>query len=304
MNSAPVISVIIANYNTRALLQDCLESLRKAAPERSHEVLVVDDASADGSADMVRASFPDVKLFVNRQNSGYARSNNHAIAESRGRFVYLLNSDTEVGAGALDDLAAFLESHPDVGAVGSALYNIDGTVQAAVKSLPTVRSAFFGKRSWLARWFPGAKGTQAELLHWRVADGKPFEAGYVSSASIMMPRDVVDQVGDLDTRLWYFIDADYCKRIWDVGRSVYCVPSAKVLHKEHLGGTLAGRRTRFRSVWRFHYGAYTFFRRHSGWRWWHPVSALIVVGVGLRLALSLLLQGYKELVGAERKTYG
>jgi GT2 family glycosyltransferase len=300
----PVISVIVASYNTRELLSRCLASLYQARGERPFEVLVMDDASSDGSPEMVRERFPQVRLFVNTKNSGYGYSNNLGIAKSRGRFVYLLNSDTEVSPGALDHLAAFLETHPDAGAVGSALYNSDGSVQASVKSLPTVRSAFFGKRSWLARWFPRFGATRSELLNWRVDAGVPFQAGYVSSASIMMPRDVVERVGDLDPRLWYFIDADYCRRIWDIGRSVYCVPAAKVLHVEHLGGTLAGWKQRFRSVWRFHYGAYTFFRRHSGWAGWHPVTILIVVGVAIRFVLALSLQAVKELTGVEQEVYG
>src|SRR5688572_8211888 len=301
---APVISVIIPSYNTRELLSRCLSSIYSAPSDRTFEVFVIDDASSDGSPEMVRERFPQVQLIVNSQNRGYAYSNNLGIAKSRGRFVYLLNSDTEVHPGALDHLASFLETHPDVGAVGSALYNSDGSVQASVKSLPTVRSAFFGKRSWLARWFPRFSAIRSELLNWRVETGIPFEAGYVSSASIMMPRDVVERVGDLDTRLWYFIDADYCRRIWDIGRSVYCVPAAKVLHVEHLGGTLAGWKQRFRSMWRFHYGAYVYFRRHSGWAAWHPVTALIVLGIAARFVLSFVVQTIKEITGVEREVYG
>lgn len=300
----PIISIIIANYNTRELVSRCLASIYDNPPERAFEVYVVDDGSTDGSVEMVRTSFPQVHLIANRENRGYAYSNNLAMSMSQGRFIYLLNSDTEVYPGALDHLANFLESHPEVGAVGSALYNSDGSVQASVKRLPTVRSAFFGKRSWLARWFPRLSATRSELLNWRVADGTPFQAGYVSSASIMMPRDVVERVGDLDTRLWYFIDADYCQRIWNVGRSVYCVPEAKVLHVEHLGGTLAGSRQRFRSVCRFHYGAFVFFRRHSGWAAWHPVTAMIVTAIAARFVLALGLQTVKEVTGVERKTYG
>lgn len=300
----PVISVIIASYNTRELLSRCLDSIYRIPCDRAAEVFVMDDASSDGSPEMVRERFPQVQLIVNRENRGYAYSNNLGIAKSRGRFVYLLNSDTEVHPGALDHLASFLETHPDVGAVGSALYNGDGSVQASVKSLPTIRSAFFGKRSWLARWFPRFSATRSELLNWRVETGTPFQAGYVSSASIMMPRDVVARVGDLDTRLWYFIDADYCKRIGDIGRSVYCVPAAKVLHVEHLGGTLAGWKQRFRSMWRFHYGAYIFFRRHSGWAGWHPVTMVIILGIAARFVLSIALQTIKELTGVEREVYG
>ena len=300
----PAISVIIASYNTRELLSRCLASIYSAPPGFSCEVMVVDDSSSDRSPEMVRDRFPQVRLIVNSQNRGYAYSNNLAMAQSRGRFIYLLNSDTEMFPGALDAMASFLEEHPDVGAVGSALYNGDGSVQASVKSLPRIRSAFFGKRSWLARWFPQFSATKSELLNWRIDAGTPFQAGYVSSASIMMPREVVARVGDLDTRLWYFIDADYCTRIWNIGRSVYCVPAAKVLHVEHLGGTLAGWKQRFRSMWRFHYGAYIYFRKHSGWASWHPVTLLIVLGIAARFVLSFAGQAIKEVTGAEREVYG
>ena len=300
----PVISVIIPSYNTRELLARCLASIYSTPSDRPFEVLVIDDASKDGSPAMVRDRFPQVRLIVNEENRGYARSNNLAIVASQGRFVYLLNSDTELSPGALDHLAGFLETHPTAGAAGSALYNSDGSVQASVKSLPTIRSAFFGKRSWLARWFPRFSPIRSELLNWRVELGTPFEAGYVSSASIMIPRDVVTRVGDLDVRLWYFIDADYCKRIWDVGRSVHCVPAAKVLHVEHLGGTLAGWKQRFRSMWRFHYGAYIFFRKHSGWAGWHPVTAIVILGIAGRFVLATAGQAIKELTGVEREAYG
>ena len=297
------VTVIIPSYNTRALLERCLESIYQEPPDRSFEVIVVDDASKDQSADMVRQRFPQVRLLVNKVNEGYARSNNHAITTSRGRFIYLLNSDAEPLPGAIDFLAEFLESHPVAGGAGSLLYNGDGSLQASVKALPTIRSAFFGKRSILTRWFPRSRFTQSELLQWKGDEGQPFQAGYVSSASLMMPRDVVRQVGELDTRLWYFIDADYCQRIWGLSREVYCVPHARVIHREHRGGTLAGPRQRFRSVVRFHYGAHLYFRKHSGKRWWHPTFLAVSAGIGLRFLVSLIVQMAKELVGSDRRSY-
>ena len=85
---------------------------------------------------------------------------------------------------------------------------------------------------------------------------------------------------------------------------MYCVPAAKVLHVEHLGGTLAGWKQRFRSMWRFHYGAFIFFRKHSGWAVWHPVTLLIVFGIAARFVLSFGLQTIKEVTGVEREVYG
>src|SRR5262245_59230397 len=217
-------SIIIANYNARALLEGCLRSIYRYPPTVSFEVIVVDDASPDTSAAMVRELFPQVRLLVQPVNSGYARSNNWAIRESRGRYIHLLNSDTEFLPGVIDLLVEFLDAHPRAGAAGNLLYNGDGTVQASVKSAPAFRSAIFGARSQLAKKFPNNPFTRKELLHWKAGSDEPFQAGYVSSASMMIPRQVAREVGDLDVRLWYFIDADYCRRIWDTGRPVYYVP--------------------------------------------------------------------------------
>lgn len=299
------VSVIIANYNARALLERCLSSIYLHPPERSFEVLVVDDASSDDSAEMVRTRFPRVRLFVNERNLGYARSNNHAILESTGAFLYLLNSDAELLPEAIDRLAEFLETHAEAGAAGTLLYNGDGTVQASVKALPSARSALFGARSFLAKskLFGGNRLTRSELLHCESGNGQPYKAGYVSSASLMIPRDVVRAVGRLDTRLWYFIDADYCRRVWDLGRTVYCVPAAQAIHLDHQGGTKADLRRRFRSLARFHYGAYVYFSKHGGKARWHPYHAIVLAGLGARFLLSMTWQVVKEMSGLERRVY-
>ena len=119
----------------------------------------------------------------------------------------------------------------------------------------------------------------------------------------MIPREVAREVGDLDTRLWYFIDADYCKRIWNTGHRVYYVPKAKAIHYDHHGGTKASLRMRFRSLWRFHYGAFIDFRKHSRKPWWHPAYAAAILGLGARLAVTLVLQAIKGIVAGEGRAY-
>ncbi len=299
------VAVIIANYNARDLLADCLESIYAHPTRCSFEVIVVDDASRDGSAEMVRERFPQARLEVNPENRGYAYSNNWAIAHSTTRYVYLLNSDTIMLPGALDAMADFLDAHPEVGAAGSVLYNEDRTVQASIKALPSLRSAFVGKRSWLYRLFPESGLLQRELLQWQPGSPRtPYPAGYVSSASIMVPRAVAEQVGELDRRLWHFIDADYCKRIHDTGHAVYCVPEAEVVHLDHKGGTMAGWRKRLRSLYTFHNGAWIYWRKHSGKGLLHPLTIFVALALLGRFALSLPLQAIKELAGWEARIYG
>lgn len=302
--AVPEISVVVANYNASAALVDCLEAIRRHPPARTCEVLVVDDGSTDDSAERVRTRFPEVRLLVNPVNQGYARSCNRAITAARGRLIHLLNNDTRLLPGALDALADFLDSRPSAGAAGSLLQNPDGSVQISAKALPSVRSAFFGGRSWISRWLPGNPFTRQELLHWRADAGQPFVAGYVSGASLLVPRDVLDRIGELDPHLFYFNDADFCRRIWDVGREVYCVPAARTLHLNHRGGSMRNFRQRLRSLVWFHLGAHRYFRKHSGLAFWHPGQALVAGALAARFALSLGLQLFREAVGFDRRQYG
>lgn len=304
MNAETDVTVIIPNYNSRDLLADCLASLFAHPTRCSFEVIVVDDCSADGSGAMVRERFPEVLLRENPVNLGYARANNWAFANAKGRYFYMLNSDTVALPGLLDNLVDFLDAHPEVGGAGSRLYNADGSIQASTKSLPSIRSAFIGKRSWLYRTFPNSQLFRSELLHLREPGNEsPFEVGYASSASLMVPREVQAEVGDLDTRLWHFIDADYCKRIWDTGHSVYCVPAAAAIHLEHHGGTMAGWRKRFRSLYTFHNGAWIYWREHSGKPGLHPATLLVGALLLARFAATSALQLGRELLGWERRVY-
>src|SRR4051794_3221621 len=193
-----VISIIIATYNACRLLADCLTSIAENPPSEPYEIIVVDDASADGTGAMVRDCFPDVRLLRNEVNRHYAFSNNRALDYARGEFLLLLNNDTIVLAQALDRMAAFLRTHPDAGAVGCRLLNPDGSIQWSVKSLPNPGAALFGARSILTRLFPDNPFSRHHLLHLDRDMTAPFAAGYVSSAAVMIPRQIVEKVGRLD----------------------------------------------------------------------------------------------------------
>ena len=299
--AAPLdLSVIIASYDTRDLLEANLRSIFEHPPRCSFEVIVSDDASHDGSPAMVRERFPMVVLRVNEVNSGYARTNNRAIELARGRYLFLLNCDAVVKPGTLDVLVEFMDANPRAGAAGPLILNEDGSIQASVKALPSFRSAFVGKRSWIHRWFRSSPLVQRELLVTDVVPNTPsFQAGYVSSAAVIIPRATADRVGEWDPKLWWFIDADYCKRIHDAGYEVWCVPSAQIVHMEHRGGTLRGRRRRFWAIYKFHQGAWIYWRRYSGYGIGHVLTWLTAVGIVTRAALSMLIQVGKEIVGRE-----
>lgn len=289
------LSIIIATYNGRDLLAQCLESLRANPPDRPSETFVVDDASADDTSDMVRARFPEVRLLRNERNVHYGKSNNRALALAAGRYVYLLNNDTVMLPGALDAMMTFLDEHPRAGAVGSKLLNEDGSIQWSVKTLPSLMSGLFGARSVITKWFPDNRFSRQHLLHLSHDLSHPFTAGYVSSASIMLRREVIDGVGGLDERLSYHVDADYCKRVWNAGWEVWYLPGATVIHLDHKGGTMVSRKRRIKSIIEFHRGSYIYFRKHQMKHPWHPMHAVVVGGLAVRFAISLALQCAKEL---------
>jgi len=298
------LSVIIATYNARQLLADCLQSIYRNPPVGSFEVIVVDDASADGTSEMLRARFPQVRLFRNEVNRHYAYSNNRAFRHARGRYLFLLNNDTIVLPHALDDMLAFLMEHPDAGTVGSRLLNEDGTVQWSVKSLPNPGSALFGARSIITRLAPNNRWSRQHLQHLAHDKTKPFVAGYVSSASMMIPRGIVEKVGDLDHRLSYHVDADYCKRIADAGYKCYYLPTATIIHLDHKGGTMVNLRRRFRSLVEFHVGSYIFYQKHIQGSAWSPMRIIVAGGLFCRFLMSVAAQLLSEAVGVLERAVG
>jgi GT2 family glycosyltransferase len=302
--SEVVLSVIIATYNGRELLATCVDSLCENPPTVNFEIIVVDDASSDGSYEMMHERFPFVRLLRNETNVHYGRSNNRALNIARGRYVYLLNNDTVVLPGSLDAMVTFLATHPDAGSVGSKLLNPDGSIQWSVKSLPNPGSALFGARSFITRLFPSNVFSRKHLLHLSADMSGPFIAPYVSSASIMMPRRVVNWVGGLDERLSYHVDADYCKRITDAGWNNYYLPSATVIHLDHKGGTMVNWKRRFRSVVEFHRGSYLYYQKHIQHSRWEPMHLAVILGLGARFVASLLLQVGREAATQMKKLRG
>lgn len=300
--AAITLTIIISSYNTRQLLSDCLESIYRNPPAEPFEIIVIDDASRDGTSEMVRTRFPEVCLLRNEVNRHYAFSNNRAIDQSRGDYLLLLNSDTVVLPQALDRMIAFLKTHPEAGAVGCKLLNEDGTIQWSVKSLPNPGSALFGARSFVSRLFPNNPFTRKHLLHLGRDMTAPFitEDGYVSSAAVMAPRKVVKAVGYLDTRLAYHVDADYCKRIADAGYQNWYLPEAVIIHLNHKGGTTAGIQARFRSLLMFERHSFIYYRKHLQKSAFDPMQIIVALGLGIHFVILITAQACAEVKGIMR----
>lgn len=304
--SAIALTLIIPSFNTRELLANCLRSIYSNAPGEPFEIIVIDDASTDGTSEMVRTHFPGVRLLQNEANRhnafSYAYSNNRAIDLAQGQFLLLLNSDTVVLPQALDRMISFLRTHPEAGAVGCKLLNEDGTIQWSVKSLPNPGSALFGARSFLSRLFPGNRFTRKHLLHLGRDLTTPLviDDGYVSSAALMAPRKAVDAAGHLDTSLAYHVDADYCKRICDAGYQCWYLPTATIIHLNHRGGSTTSTRARFRSLAMFETHSYLYYRKHLQGPAWSPMRILVPLGLFGHFLILISAQAYAEFAGALR----
>jgi GT2 family glycosyltransferase len=300
--SAIILSLIISTYNARDVVADCLRSIYQNPPSEPYEIILVDDASTDGTSDIIRDRFPEARLLRNEINRHYTISNNRAIEQARGEFLYLLNNDTIVLPQALDRMIAFLREHPEAGAVGSKLLNEDGTIQWSVRALPNLGSALFGGRSVITRMFPNNRYSRKRLLHHDLDMNQPSVAGYVSGASKMMPRKVVEEVGQLDSNFFYHVDADYCKRMADIGYKTYYLPTATVIHLHHKGGTMVSPKLRFRSMASFHFDCWAYYRKHLRQSAWSPTPILVLVGLVSHFLALAAAQGCAELVRWARRS--
>lgn len=222
----PELSIVIVNYNTAKLVLDCITSIEKSKPKTSYEVMVVDN----GSKDVNTFSLPpkNFRLIVNSENLGFAKANNQGIRDARGELILLLNSDTLVKKGTIDNLLEFAKRTPKVGVVGSKLLNKDGSLQPSVFRFPTilnaVRQYWFGKKGLFDKYLP--KGKRAVRVD-----------AVVGAAFLITPKALKD-VGLFDERYFmYFEDIDYCRRVKRAGLKVFYLPSSAVIHYHGVSGT-------------------------------------------------------------------
>ena len=223
------------------------------------EIIVVDNASTDGSAEMVRAEFPQVRLVVNAENRGFTAANNQGLALSQGRFLLLLNPDTEVMDDALATMVHYMADHPDVGALGPQLRYPDGNLQSSRRRFPTLATALL-ESTVLQQWW-----TNNRILRSYYMADTPDDAiqpvDWVVGACFLVRRDAYDQVGGLDEGFFmYSEELDWCRRIKDAGWAVVYLPTATVIHHE---GKSSEQVVPARHIY-FQSSKVRYFRRHHG----------------------------------------
>ncbi len=221
--SQPVVSVVIATWNTRDLVCGALDALAHSVFSGSIEVIVIDNGSHDGTTDAIRERFPGTVLIRNAANTGYAHANNQGIAAARGRFVLLLGSDTEVRPATLQIMAGFLETHPDAAAVACRLVNPDGSPQMSCRRFPRLRDAV---ATYLSLHILARRYTMHGFDFFATQ-----EVDQPAATCLMVRREVLTALRGFDAsyRILYN-DVDLCKRLRDTGGRIFFTGDTEVLH--------------------------------------------------------------------------
>lgn len=232
------ISVVVVNYNTAHLLQQMLDALDAAKSHLSLQIIIVDNASSDGSTAFVEASYPAIELIKNDKNVGFGRANNQALSRIRGQYVLLLNTDAFISSTSLTASIEFMKRNPDCGVLGAKLVGRDGSLQPSCRYLPTPLNLFLGRmgvsaqRSWIR---------MIDDLAWD--HNSPRECDWVTGCYYLVRRSVIEQIGLFDPRYFlYFEEVDHCRRVKQAGWKVMYFPQAEVVHLGGESAKISGQR--------------------------------------------------------------
>ncbi len=300
-NGALDLSVIIVSWNTASELRDCILSAISAGGSNV-EIIVVDNASSDGSAEMVACEFPDVKLIVNKSNRGFAKASNQGIRVSGGRYILLLNPDSIVRPGAFDALIRFGDDNPDAGIFGLKVLNTDGSIQYSCRQFPTLAAGIF-RNTILRHFFPKNPYVRDYLLaEWDHSEQRDVD--WVSGAALVARRELIEDIGLLDERFFmYCEDVDLGYRAKEKGWRVSYFPGAVVVH----ACAKSSDQTPDRMIIEHHKSMYRFFLKH--YRKDASIAKRIIVPLGLiARASGFVGRNYfyrlKRYIGKRRNAHG
>lgn len=265
------LAIIIVAYNARGLLDECLASLFLHAQGIDFDVFVVDNASRDGSAELMEEKYPQAILIRNPVNLYFTKANNQAIQQSRGRYVLLLNPDTVVQSDAIQQMVKFMDAHPDAAACTPKLLNPDGSLQPSCMKIPT-RLYGVCQALLLNNLLPNNPvNRNIQYADWDRHDIREVEVG--GGACLMVRRKAIQAVGLLDEGFkMYYEETDWCWRLRQAGWKIYYLPDARIIH--HLAGTSRGH-PHMRRI--NHQSFLLFYRKHYG-----------IVAFGLLWVLTLI----------------
>jgi hypothetical protein len=265
--------------------------------DRTVEILVIDNASADGSAEMVRRQFPQVHLIANKENRGFTAANNQGLARSQGRYLLLLNPDTETVGDALVTMLRYVEANPEVGALGPKLVNPDGSIQSSRRRFPTFATALV-ESTVMQEWWQNNRVLRRYYMA-DTPDGAIQTVDWVVGACLLVRRQAYGQVGGLDEGFFmYSEELDWCRRIKAAGWEIVYLPTAAVIHHE---GKSSEQVVPARHIY-FQSSKVRYFRKHHGAFQAETLRSFLLITYAYQMAREALkwLVGHKRAMRAER----
>ncbi|MBU1127063.1 MAG: glycosyltransferase family 2 protein [Patescibacteria group bacterium] len=258
-----IISIIILSWNTKDILKNCLRSIEYPKFGKwVFEVIVIDNGSTDGSAQMVEKDFREAVLVKNKKNLGYGAGNNIGIKKAKGEYLLFLNSDTLIKGDAIEEMAGFLKLHPDTGMVGPKLLNEDGSDQPSAGKFPGLRVSFV---MLFAERFLGSKFARASY-------DKIKQVDWVMGAAMMTKKDVVERAGVMDEGIFMYMDeVEWCYRIKKQGFKIVFLPDPEVIHLWQKS-SVSGREAPILNIYK---GLIYFYKKHLPF-WKLPVLMLML----------------------------
>lgn len=285
------LSLIIVSWNVREFLAACLKSIETGRERLNLEAVIVDSASTDGTVERARSlSYPWLKLLPQAENVGFTRGNNIGLGTAAGRYLMLLNPDTEVVGDALVRMVAYMDIHPDVGILGPHTLNTDGTAQSSRRRFPTLLTAVF-ESTWLQPFAP--RGLLDRYYVCDIADTDTADVDWVQGSALLIRREAYQQVGELDERYIMFSEElDWCRRVKGAGWRVVYVGDATIIHH---GGKSTEQAGAFKHIY-FQTSKIRYFRKYHG-----PLVALALrIFLVISYSQQLLLESIKGALGHKR----
>lgn len=285
------LSIIIVNWNVADLLRNCLNSILSNLPPGDYEIIVVDSASTDGSVDMLKHDYPQIKLIEQHENVGFTRGNNIGLKASTGRYVLLLNPDTEIIGAALAQMLAYMDANPRVGIIGPHTLNSDHTPQSTKRRFPTFLVGVF-ESTWLQSFAP--QSLLDSYYANDIADDSIADVDWVQGSALMARREVYQAIDDLDEGyIMYSEEMDWCKRAKAAGWRVVYFGQAQIIH--HSGKS--SEQTPARKHICFQQSKLRYFRKHHGWVQAQVLRLILLSNYGWQL----LIEALKSLIGHKRQ---
>ncbi len=289
------LTILIISFNGWRYLDSCLNSIL-ASGSHFFEIIVIDNASVDGTPEKLRNKYPFIRLILNPSNVGHTRAVNQGCRLADGDRILLLDADTELRADAIKQMSMLLDEDPGISMAAPRILNSDGTIQESARNFPSALNGIFGRQSVLTRLFPNNPFSSRYLAKYNYGKQIPYQVEHISAACMMFSKSLIETVGEWDEGYHsYWVDADWCKRLQEAGKTICCVPSAVIIHHEQISRFL--RKSPVRII-KFHTGAYRFYRLHYTKGRWDPRSLAAGILLSGRLLVLLAINVFKKSPGS------